>query len=102
MLFSEVCEVTPNLFISAATAARENKVRAIGIGVFWNVTRELPLVDYGRDVSVIKIDVEDTANEDLKSHFQVILDVLIVGLPVQCRVFDILLFDCRRIVLDFH
>ncbi len=72
MLFlSEFFELTPNLFISAATAVTEEKIRAAGIGLVVNAARELPLVSFGEGVDVLKVPVRDEASEDLKSHFPV-------------------------------
>ncbi len=69
--FDRVCEITPCLYLTSASGASEINVRNMGIGLVINAARELPILDYGKLVRVVKIDVRDHFQENLRRHFPV-------------------------------
>ena len=73
MLLSQVAEITPgHLYLCAATAATEENVASLGIGLVINATSELPLCPYGGQrqgkVRVVKVSVRDKEDEKMKTE----------------------------------
>ncbi len=71
--------ILPNLHLSSCLAARDRNVKSLGFGLVVNAVTDLPVVNYGEEVRVIKIPVRDRPDADLKSYFEVRTTILKIG-----------------------
>ena len=92
--FAKVSEITPYLYLTGGTGAEIDSVKvtpnpvlpkcshcsplnslsifkANGIGLVINMATELPALDYGPDVRLVKFEARDTPGQNLKQYFPV-------------------------------
>ena len=71
-MLSELTEITPNLYISSATAITEQKLANRGITLIVNATKELPHFPCDEDVvKRVRVPVYDNAEANIFPYFKV-------------------------------
>ena len=70
-ILTQVAEVTPDLFLCAATAVTMENLRSRNITLVINATRELPLFPQEDDIENVRVGVLDSQQSDILPYFQV-------------------------------
>ena len=67
-MFSQIAEITDNLYLSSAAAVKGDKIRSLGITHIINVTMDIPNVKIP-NVESIQIHVDDVPSARLSIYF---------------------------------
>ena len=67
--FSQIDEIVPHLYLTSGLAATELNVRDLNVRLVINATVELPYVNLGKNVDIVKIAVRDSDREQLINYF---------------------------------
>ena len=68
-VYNQIAQLTPNLFLSSATALTPQALSKYNISLIINVTKELPLLPVD-GAKTLRINIEDRSSEDLFPYFE--------------------------------
>lgn len=67
-MFSQIAELTENLYLSSAAAIKKEKIRSLGITLIINVTMDIPNIKMA-NVETIQIHVDDLPSARINLYF---------------------------------
>ena len=68
-VYNQIAQLTPNLFLSSATALTPQVLSKYNVSLIINVTKELPLLPV-EGAKTLRISIEDRSSEDLFPYFE--------------------------------
>jgi hypothetical protein len=72
--YAQLSELVPGLFICGVTGLNPANMKAFRIQLIVNATREVPNLKCLGAIQRMKLWVEDTTDEDLVPHFDMVVD----------------------------
>ena len=72
--YAQLSELIPRLYICGVTGLTPANMKAFNVQLIVNATKEVPNLKSLGDIPRMKLWVEDTAEEDLFPHFDIVAD----------------------------